>query len=296
MSTTPTSNSGTGGTAVTTPLPGAQLPTERMPGHWLLARLGKRVLRPGGVGLTNQLLDGLAIDSTDDVVEVAPGLGSTTRLVIERGPATYRGVERDAAAADSVRPLLRGAGDSLTIGSATETGLPDASADALFGEAYLTMQPPSQKEKILTEIARVVRPGGRLGMHEIAFAPDDISESKADAVASELGSQIKVHVAPLSISAWTELLDRHGFDVEARYTAPLHLLEPKRLVADEGLGGALRFARNVARDSDARQRVLGMRRVMRANAANLQAIAIVATRRAEPAPAAANTERRGAEQ
>ena len=29
-------------------LPGAQLEAKRMPGHWLLARLGKRVLRPGG--------------------------------------------------------------------------------------------------------------------------------------------------------------------------------------------------------------------------------------------------------
>lgn len=25
------------------------VPTEKMPGHWLLARMGKRVLRPGGL-------------------------------------------------------------------------------------------------------------------------------------------------------------------------------------------------------------------------------------------------------
>ena len=31
------------------PLPGVALAAEKMPGHWLLARLGKRVLRPGGV-------------------------------------------------------------------------------------------------------------------------------------------------------------------------------------------------------------------------------------------------------
>ena len=42
-------------------LPGSKLDVSRMPGHWLLARLGKRVLRPGGSELTRALLDGLAI-------------------------------------------------------------------------------------------------------------------------------------------------------------------------------------------------------------------------------------------
>ena len=32
--------------------PGEGLKTEKMPGHWVLARLGKRVLRPGGMELT----------------------------------------------------------------------------------------------------------------------------------------------------------------------------------------------------------------------------------------------------
>lgn len=41
-------------------LPGAELSVRKMPGHWLLARLGKRVLRPrpGGLELTRRLLSG----------------------------------------------------------------------------------------------------------------------------------------------------------------------------------------------------------------------------------------------
>lgn len=37
-------------------LPGSELDVAKMPGHWLLARLGKRVLRPGGLKLTRALL------------------------------------------------------------------------------------------------------------------------------------------------------------------------------------------------------------------------------------------------
>ena len=51
MSDTPTSHTPAGD------LPLAGRKPEDMPGHWLLARLGKRVLRPGGRALTEQLLD-----------------------------------------------------------------------------------------------------------------------------------------------------------------------------------------------------------------------------------------------
>src|SRR3546814_9934488 len=78
-------------------LPGHVLEASRMPGHWLLARLGKRVLRPGGVEITEQLLAATAIGSSDDVVEVAPGLGATTRRILAAGPASYTGVDRDPA-------------------------------------------------------------------------------------------------------------------------------------------------------------------------------------------------------
>src|SRR6476660_1684537 len=52
------------------------------PGHWLLARLGKRVLRPGGRQLTNRMIEALNIGPSDAVVEFAPGLGETARLTL----------------------------------------------------------------------------------------------------------------------------------------------------------------------------------------------------------------------
>lgn len=261
------------------PLPGAALDADRMPGHWLLARLGKRVLRPGGREITEKILAGLSIGSGDDVVELAPGLGATTRLVLDRLPASYIGVDRDPDAAGRVGDLLDGPNRSVVTASATETGLADASADVLFGEAYLTMQPDSLKEKVVAEVARVLRPGGRFALHEVAFAPDEIGDVERAAVSKALSGSIKVNVTPLTLAGWDELLGRHGLQVVSRFQAPLHLLEPRRLVADEGLGGALRFAFNVLRDGHARKRVLAMRRAMGANAANLQAYGLVAVRK-----------------
>jgi len=65
----------------------------RAAGHWLLAKMGKRVLRPGGIDLTRRLLGSLQISSADRVVELGPGIGRTAQLVLDGGYATYTGVD-----------------------------------------------------------------------------------------------------------------------------------------------------------------------------------------------------------
>ena len=68
-------------------------------GHWVLAKLGKRVLRPGGMELTTQMLDAMNISQADDVVEFAPGLGQTARLTVAHKPHSYTAVELNEEAA-----------------------------------------------------------------------------------------------------------------------------------------------------------------------------------------------------
>jgi len=80
------------------PLPLATRHDAAVQGHWLLARLGKRVLRPGGAELTHKLL-ALADLAASDVVELAPGLGRTAAEIIHRRPRSYVGVEQDPNAA-----------------------------------------------------------------------------------------------------------------------------------------------------------------------------------------------------
>jgi hypothetical protein len=58
----------------------------------------------------------------------------------------------------------------------------------------------------------------------------------------------------------------------------MRLLEPSRLLRDEGLWGALRFASNVLRHPAARARVRAMRRLFRRYDGHLRAIALIAVR------------------
>lgn len=259
-------------------------PVEKLPGHWLLAKMGKRVLRPGGMELTQKLLSMLAIDSSDDVVEFAPGLGVTARITLAKNPRTYTAVERDPKAAGQVWRLLDRPEYQCVVGSAEDTGLPEALATALYGEAMLSMQPATAKERILREAFRLLRPGGRYGIHELCLVPNELGEEVRQEMQRELSGEIHVGVRPLTIGEWRELLERVGFVVEEEHLAPMHLLEPARLVRDEGLFRALRFVFNVVRHQEARHRVRRMRRVFRKYSDHLSAIALIARKPEEAMP------------
>ncbi|NBC47577.1 MAG: methyltransferase domain-containing protein [Gammaproteobacteria bacterium] len=267
-------------TVESTPLPGEELDAAKMPGHWLLARMGKRVLRPGGIELTRLLLQGLEITPAKTVVELAPGLGATARLTMLSNPAHYIGVERDEAAAQRVARMLRGEQDRYVVGSAVATGLDAESADIVYVEAMLSMQTATEKSRIVAEAFRVLRPGGLFGIHELGLQPDTLADEIKDAIRMELSNAIHIGARPLTLSEWAEVLHAGGFDVEAprQRTAPMHLLEPRRVVQDEGLLGAMRIAANLLRMSDARRRVLQMRRVFRRYADHLCAVALIASK------------------
>ena len=258
-----------------------KLTTAKMPGHWLLARLGKRVLRPGGIELTRQLLSSLNIQPGDHVVEFAPGLGVTARLTLEREPASYTAIERDEAAADIVRRYLVGPKQQCVIGHAEETGLDEDTYDVVYGEAMLSMQTAERKIRILSEAHRLLKPGGLYGIHELCLIPDDIDQQIRKEIESRLTHSIHHRVELPTLVAWRHLLEAQGFVVRDERTAPMHLLEPKRLIEDEGLGRALRFGWNLIRDRDARKRVLAMRRLFKTFSQNLAAVMLVAVKPGE---------------
>lgn len=257
-------------------LPGTHLKAEKMPGHWLLAQMGKRVLRPGGLELTEKLLAALAIQTTDHVVEFAPGLGLTAQLALAKSPASYTGIEADDAAAAQVQTYLKGDKQTCIVGKAEQTSLPDTAATVVYGEAMLTMQTPSVKQKIVAEAKRLLVPGGRYGIHELCLVPDDLDDEIKLTIQQALSKSIHVGARPLTVLEWKTLLESQGFIVRAQATAPMHLLKLSRMIQDEGIGGTLRIMRNVAGNPAARERILAMRKVFKQYEHHLAAVMLVA--------------------
>lgn len=78
------------------------------------------------------------------------------------------------------------------------------------------------------------------------------------------------------MSEWRRVLEEGGFEVVSSMTAPMHLLEPARLIADEGVLGTMRIVSNVLRVPAARRRVVAMRSVFKRYESQMCAVAFVA--------------------
>ena len=250
---------------------------KRLQGHWLLAKMGKRVLRPGGIELTRRVIKAAKPSAKDRIVEFGPGVGRTAEILLAAQPKEYVGVDPNKEGTPQLLQVISKHGHArLQEADAKATGLPGGSADLVVGEAMLTMQSDEDKLVIMREAFRVLAPGGRYAIHELGFCPDDVPENVVHEVSRALSRTIKVGARPLTSASWKQLLEEAGFEVEYSDSNPMQLLEPKRLIADEGFFGAVKFFFNVVRNKAARDRIKAMRRVFRTHKENIDAVGFVA--------------------
>ena len=245
-------------------------------GHWLLAKMGKRVLRPGGRELTMKLVQGLNIDNDDNVVEFAPGMGYTASLLIDRKHKSYTGIELNEEAAALLQLKINSNGYGIVNTSAADTGLQDGSATKVIGEAMLTMQADHRKSEIIREAYRILKPGGCYGIHELGLVPDHISDDIKKEVQQSLAKSIKVNARPLTRTEWCTLLENEGFRIKSVEENPMHLLKFKRMVDDEGLLRTLLISLNIFLHPADKEKIFEMRDVFNKYEDHLISYAIIA--------------------
>lgn len=245
-------------------------------GHWLLSKMGKKVLRPGGKVLTLKLIDGLNISQEDNVLEFAPGMGYTAMQVLKKNPKTYTGIELNEAAAALLRKKITGTDHQIIIGNAAKVPLADSSADKVYGEAMLTMQADHRKSEIIKEAYRLLKKGGLYGIHELGLTPDNLDAATKAQIQKDLSLCIKVNARPLTQHEWINLLEKEGFKILKVETSPMLLLDTARIIDDEGFFRSLKIGFNILRQPKARKRINEMRCVFNRYKPQMNAVAIVA--------------------
>ncbi len=138
------------------------------------------------------------------------------------------------------------------------------------------MQADHRKLAIIRETHWVLKTGGRYGIHELSLSPDDLDDATKATIQRDLAQVIKVNARPLTVPEWSSLLEKEGFRINKTETNPMHLLEPQRMVDDEGLFRTFKIAFNVPTHPKERQRILAMRKTFRKYQQHLTAVAIVA--------------------
>ena len=111
------------------------------------------------------------------------------------------------------------------------------------------------------------------------LVPEDLDETIKLEIQHVLSQTIHVGARPLTAGQWRALLDAASFNVRAEMFRPMRLLKPNRLIQDEGLWGAVRFAWNLWRDEEARRRVKAMHQIFMKYRQHLAAIMLVGIKR-----------------
>jgi SAM-dependent methyltransferase len=136
-------------------------------------------LHPGGLELTYHLGEALGLGKEDQVLDVACGRGASATGLADRFGCHVMGLdygpENVAAAEESA--AARGVGHLTAFRTGDAEGLPfdDGSFDAVISECSFCTFP--NKTAAAAEMARVLRPGGRLGLTDITMTgelPDDM--------------------------------------------------------------------------------------------------------------------------
>ncbi|MGH8971096.1 MAG: methyltransferase domain-containing protein, partial [Actinomycetes bacterium] len=128
---------------------------------------------PGGLRLTRRLAGLTGLRAGERVLDLASGPGTTALLLAAEFGVSVDGV--DLADASVLRATAAateaGVGDRVAFRVADAERLPldDATVDAVLCECAFCTFP--DKPTAAAEIARVLRPGGRLGFSDVTVAP-----------------------------------------------------------------------------------------------------------------------------
>ena len=107
----------------------------------------------------------LSVRDGERVVELAPGTGLAFVRLVQANPSGHTlGIDRAPAMLRRARRRLRGVPLvwTLRVGDARQVSAPAGSVDALYAGYLLDQFARDDRRRILMEIRRLLRPGGRL--------------------------------------------------------------------------------------------------------------------------------------
>ena len=112
------------------------------------------------------------VELGDDVLEVGPGPGGTTEVLVSMAPR-LTAVEVDPALAAALAERLAGPTLEVLQADATDLPLPDDRFSAALSFTMLHHVPtPAGQDELFAEVARVLRPGGTFAGTDSLASPE----------------------------------------------------------------------------------------------------------------------------
>ena len=133
---------------------------------------------PGGLELTRRLARALDLRSGERVLDVASGPGATAFLLAAEFGVEVDGVDlgEQSVAGANAKAVANGLAERVRfhVGDAERLPLEDASVDVVVCECAFCTFP--DKPTAAAEMARVLEPGGRIGITDVVLDPNRLRE------------------------------------------------------------------------------------------------------------------------
>jgi len=188
-------------------------PTARQFGVWALL--------PGGAAGSAALVDALGLSAGDRIVDLAPGTGETGLRATEQNLYAWTGICRDEADAGQLWAAVPSPVTIAQRGAPAATGLPDESATAVISEGLLFALSDDDQRAVIHEAVRLLRPNGRLGLHELGVRDVGLSGESTAEVRARLAAPENGGLHPLTEAEWRTLVTDAGLRIEHLAQQPL---------------------------------------------------------------------------
>lgn len=246
-------------------------------GHQVMAAAGKKILRPGGKAATEQLFQWANFQPGETVLELAASFGYSAIALAQRYGVRVVGVEKNPQSVARARANIQAAGLEHQVqvieGDVFHLEQIPGQFDYVLAEAILTMQSIPGKQKILQGIGDRLKPGGQFLSHEL------VAHRHEQEIHQALATVIRANSTPLSVANWIAASETVGLQVLHHQTGSMELLNPARIIQDEGLRDALKFFWNVLTRPQVRHRLLTIRQVFQQYQSELGYIILCAERK-----------------
>ncbi len=166
---------------------------------------GIETLHPGGFALTRRTAEVAGIRSGLKVLDVSSGRGTQAVYYAQEFGADVTGIDisKEMVQASTALAVQVGLGASVRFELGDSQALPfgDASFDIVINECAVGI--PEDSQRVIDEMIRVARPGGRIAMHESTWRKP-LSATEKIEIAERYGT------TPLEKAEWIEMLESAG--------------------------------------------------------------------------------------
>ena len=161
----------------------------------------------GGFEGTLRLLDWLCVphDNEYRVLEVGCAAGFASCMVAKEYGCDVTGIDISevlVSKAEERAQKLRLSNVHFEVADVANLPFEDNAFDVVYGVAIVALLP--DKEQILQELIRVVKPGGLVGTLDL-FVKKDVDQKVLDEFSATMSALLGVNVSILDISQWKEI-------------------------------------------------------------------------------------------